>query len=158
MAESRYYAVSSGNGNDGVSHLFPDYIVKTDRPYALALLAAVTNFKRGEGYAWAQENVEIDGEADYTIYATFFESPEFQEERAEMEKRLASLDPETEQDEIEELESELEDFQPDCAWLCFEVFPWDASEDQQARHPLPIYESIEECFGEDCALAKDEAN
>ena len=151
MSEARYYAVSSGNGNDGVSHLFPDYIVRTDRPWALARLAALSTFKKGEGQAWCEENLELDGESDYTIYATLQESPETQDERAEMQERLEALDPETDEDAIEELESEIESFGCGYAWNIFEVFPWDESDTSR-----PIYESLEDAFGEDCALVKEE--
>jgi len=167
----RYYAVSSGNGNDGVSHLYPDYIVKTDRPYALASLAALTTFKKGEGQAWCKENLEIDGEADYTIYATLMESPETQDERDEMQKRCdelrneygaAETDGATEselealQDEITALEDEIEGYGCDYAWNCFEVFPWDDQETPHETSGRPVYDSLEECFGEDCALVKEE--
>jgi len=152
MPKSQYYAVSSGNGNDGVSHLFPDYIVKTDRPWALARLAALSTFKKGEGQTWCEENLKLDGEADYTISAVLYVSPETQKERAEMQDRLDNLDPNTEQDEINELESEIESYGCDYAWNIFEVFPWDET-DSISR---PIYESLEDAFGEDCALVKEE--
>jgi hypothetical protein len=172
MAQARYYAVSSGNGNDGVSHLFPDYIVKTDHPYALARLAALTTFKHGKGQAWCEENLDVDGEAEYTIYATLMESPETQDERDEMQKRCDELrneydeaetagategELEAMQDEITALEDEIEGFGCDTAWQCFEVFPWEQDDDFDARHGArPIYESLEECFGDDVALVKEE--
>lgn len=169
MAQARYYAVSSGNGNDGVSHMFPDYIVKTDRPYALANLAALTTFKAGEGQAWRADNLKIDGESEFTIYATLMESPETQNERADMETRCDELrneygeaeaagatesELEALQDEIAALEDEIEGYGCDTAWQCFEVFPWDESDDKRDR---PVYESLEDAFGDDCALVKEEA-
>ena len=41
----RLYGVSSGNGNDGVSHIFADYYVRTNDPWRLARLAMVSQFK-----------------------------------------------------------------------------------------------------------------
>jgi hypothetical protein len=174
MSETRYYAVSSGNGNDGVSHMFPDYIVKTNRPWALARLAALSTFKKGEGQTWCDENLELDGEADHTIFAVLHESPETQEERAEMETRCEELrkdyaemeandataaELEALQDEITALEDETEGFGCDTAWQIFDVFPYEADENHEARHGTPpTYESLEECFGADCALVQEETD
>ena len=36
-----WYGVSSGNGNNGVSHLYPDYYVRTADPFRLAELASL---------------------------------------------------------------------------------------------------------------------
>ena len=52
MAEAKWYGVSSGDGNNGVSHMFADYYVKTAEPYRLAELAVLTLFKR-EAIDWA---------------------------------------------------------------------------------------------------------
>ena len=73
-ATPRWYGVSSGNGNDGVSHTFPDYFVRTNDPWMLATCALLAEFKP-EGYAWALETAEIDGEAEYTICATVYDPP-----------------------------------------------------------------------------------
>ena len=75
-ATPRWYGVSSGNGNDGVSHTFPDYYVRTSDPWRLAELACVTSFKAGKSREWAKENVEVDGEPDYTLSATIYEGPD----------------------------------------------------------------------------------
>ena len=157
---TRYYVVSSGNGNDGVSHLFPNYIVKTDRPWALARLAALTTFKKGKGQAWCEENLQLDGEAEYTISAVLYESPETQDERAAMQDRAESELRRFEQgepdamteDEIGALESEIEGYGCNYAWNIFEVFPWDET-DSTSR---PVFESLEDAFGADCALVKEE--
>ena len=42
-----WYGVSSGNGNNGVSHLYPDYYVRTADPFRLAELAMVDKFNDG---------------------------------------------------------------------------------------------------------------
>lgn len=73
-ATPRWYGVSSGNGNDGVSHTFPDYYVRTNDPFRLAELAAIGMLNH-KYRSWAKDNVEVDGEADYTISATFIEGP-----------------------------------------------------------------------------------
>lgn len=75
-ATPKWYGVSSGNGNDGVSQLFPDYLVRTADPYRLAELAMVDQFKRGKGMRWAKGHVDVYGEADYTISATILEGPD----------------------------------------------------------------------------------
>ena len=126
LAEAKYYGISTGNGNDGVSQLFPDYIVKTDEPYRLAELAALAQFNAGEGREWAKENWDIDGEAEYTISVTFYESPEQQEERDEAEKRGENTD----------------DYGTDYAWFIVEVYPWEG--DLPERRP--IYDSLADCF------------
>lgn len=75
-ATPAWRGVSSGNGNDGVSHHYPDYYVRTADPYRLAELAMVDRFKAGEGMVWARGAVDVDGERDYTISATIYEGPE----------------------------------------------------------------------------------
>lgn len=70
--QPRLYGVSSGNGNDGVSHMFADYYVTTNDPWRLAKLAMVTQFK--EAYqAKALEECTVDGEAEYTVQAVIYE-------------------------------------------------------------------------------------
>jgi hypothetical protein len=169
MTESRWYGVSSGDGNNGVSHTFADYYVKTDEPWRLAELAALTTFKKGEGVDWARENMAIDGEAEYVIGVTFLESLETQEARDEAQSAVDSAENtieayslgEVDEEELTrlniELESailELDNFEDTGpAWLIFEVFPCDPDEQREGR---PTYESLEEAFGEDCALVASE--
>ena len=43
--EPRWYGVSTGDGNNGVSHMFPDYYVFTDDPWELAERAAQSDLK-----------------------------------------------------------------------------------------------------------------
>ena len=135
MNNTQYYGVSSGDGNNGVSQIFPDYIVKTDEPWQLACLAGLSKFKP-EGQEWAKENMEIDGEAEYSISVTFLESPETQEERQKL---------------MDEAEKNDEDFDADSfgcdyAWLILEVFPWN---DDVKNARRPVYESLEDCFGKE---------
>jgi hypothetical protein len=69
----RWYGVSYGNGNDGVSQSYPSFLVQTDMPWTLARAAMISQWK---DKVWASENVDIDGDEDYTIYATIYEGPD----------------------------------------------------------------------------------
>ena len=109
------YGVSSGDGNNGVSHMFADYYVTTDDPWRLAHLAAITMFEPGY-QLWAKDNVEVDGEAKYTISACFYSLPDD------------------------------EGCDRDYCPLIVEVFP-----DDDPRDGAPVYDSIEDCFGDDAA-------
>jgi len=73
MTEKKTYGVSFGNGNDGVSQLYPNFIVTTDRPFALAKLAMLHRFNNGNSVRWAKRVMDIDGESEYTIYATIYD-------------------------------------------------------------------------------------
>jgi hypothetical protein len=72
--EPRWYGVSFGNGNDGVSQSWPSFAVCTNEPYVLARLCLLGQFSY-QRKPWANENMEVDGEADYTISATLSEGP-----------------------------------------------------------------------------------
>jgi len=77
MSETRLYGVSFGNGNDGVSHMFPDFYVRTDDPWTLARIALVESYAPGSPYyRHAARSVEVNGEADYTVAATLYEGPD----------------------------------------------------------------------------------
>lgn len=119
-SETKWYGVSSGNGNDGVSHMFPDYYVKTNDPWRLAYLAAVTEFK-DEFQQWAKENVEVDGETEYTISASFYSMPD-----------------------------DDENCERDYCPLIIAVFP-ETDNEWFDKREAPKYESIEDCFGDDAA-------
>lgn len=74
-ATPRRYKFSFGNGNDGVSHIFCDGVLRTSDPFRLAELVMLESF--APAYVdWAQENVEVDGEADYTVSATVYDPPD----------------------------------------------------------------------------------
>lgn len=75
MSDIRTYGVSYGNGNDGVSHLYPAFYCRTDRPYDLARLALIT-LVSDVYQVWAKDSLGIDGEADYTISAMLREGPD----------------------------------------------------------------------------------
>ncbi len=73
-ATPRLYAVSYGDGNNGVSHTYYDFSCRTTDSYVLARLAMITAMK-DKSQRWASRNVEVDGEADYTISAMLYDPP-----------------------------------------------------------------------------------
>src|ERR1700680_702081 len=139
IMETKLYGVSTGNGNNGVSHIFADYYVKTDQPWRLAELAALAQFKPGSGMTWAKEHVEIDGEAEYGISAVFYNPPcndtadgEYPETQRcglceETWIGAPSDCPACGSDETESNDENAEDGRNWCdgngAWLIIEVFP-----------------------------------
>lgn len=129
--QARIYGVSYGNGNDGVSQLYPDFYVRTAQPYALALGAMVDQFKP-EFMQQAAEACSVDGEADYTISAMI-------------------LDP-LDEDGAEDGEAWSDH---NGAWKLCEVFPVD---EDDVRDGAPFYESAEDALtAEAWALAQKEA-
>jgi hypothetical protein len=171
----RWYAVSFGNGNDGVSHTFPDYYVRTSDPFRLAAAAMIGNFNKPAGKAFAVENTEVDGEADYTISATILNPPEDEteeEESTEWDCPVCAHCNPADVDSCEECEEERpEDEEEDngswCdangAWLICEVFPVDDSDYDfigllflpfQTVNGRPAYASLSDCFDDaDLTLA-----
>ena len=75
-ATPRLYGVSTGNGNDGVSHIYPSYYVRTVDPWDLARAAMLSEFQEGEGQEWALDAMVVDGEAEYGIFATIYNPPD----------------------------------------------------------------------------------
>ena len=170
-ATPRLYGVSFGNGNDGVSHMFADYYVKTCDPWLLTRAATLGSFKP-EFQPAANEAVEIDGEADYTIYATIYNPEDVDPAEAPSPTyTLSYVCPEygeTWENESADDANELDDcaqcnargIEPDesseneidgddtysaanGAWFICEVFRED-----EPRDGRPIYDSLEDCFGD----------
>jgi len=135
----RWYGVSSGNGNDGVSQMFPDYYVFTSDPWELARLAVVSTFKDGAGKAWCERHLEIDGEADYTIRATIDAPP-------------CDDTPDGEYPDLpdymywEDAEDGRNWSDGNGAWLIFEVFPAEVT-DSDVQYDAPMYEHPLLAFG-----------
>lgn len=129
----RLYGVSSGNGNDGVSHIFADFYVRTNDPWTLAKAAIVAAFKPGAGYAFAMENAEIDGEAEFTITATIMDPPA----------------------EPGEPESESSWSEHNGAWMIYEVFP---AEEDDPRDSIMVYDSLDEALSADVLALVREAD
>lgn len=171
-ATPKWYGVSWGNGNDGVSHMWPDYYVRTDDPWKLAEIAAVSNLK---DRTWAKENVEIDGEADYTITAMFLDPPDDDADDSwyiatAYENGAVLIEDDEDggndgwrylvdgEDASPVYETEAEAARAFCgsngiepgswsesngAWLLCEVFPVDMDEE---RSSAPRYDSLADCF------------
>ncbi len=150
--EAKWYGVSHGDGNDGVSHIFADYYVLTDEPYRLVELAALTSFNP-EYVKWAKENMDVEGDHEFVVSATFFEMPETQEARQELCDAAQAARDVGDEYGADELDEEVDTFGRDYAELIFEVFP---CEPDQQREGCPTYGSLAECFGDDCALVEPE--
>lgn len=131
-ATPRWFGVSFGNGNDGVSHMFPGYYVRCTDPWELARIAMISSFKE-EWQTEAAKTVEVDGEEDYTIFATIYDR----------------LDEEVEYDEDGDCESWSS---INGAWAICEVFPTDDvhfdadANEWYADTNAPLYESMEDAF------------
>jgi hypothetical protein len=125
--EERYYGIATGDGNSGISHSFPEYIVKTNNPWDLAKLAAHAQFKDDPAIQeWVAHNMEIDGDSEYGISVVFPESIEQQEAREEeFERRRAAAE---EAGEEFDPESDYDDWGGDTSWFMVDVFPMEASE------------------------------
>jgi hypothetical protein len=132
----RCYGVSHGNGNDGVSQMHANYYVLTDDPWTLARAAVLAEFKPGRGQAFALAEMQIDGEAEYTISATIYDPPE-----EDAEPR-----------EEEEEEDSGSWSAHNGAWHITEVFP-----EEEPREGVPQYDSLEDAFtAEVLTLAREE--
>ncbi len=128
MTDTRLYGVSSGDGNNGVSRMFADYYVRTNDPWRLAQLAALTEFKP-DWQERAKEALEVDGEDEYTISAVIYNP----------------IDDEDEHEDGDDWCS------VNGAWRIWEVFPED-----EPREGRPMYDSLEDAFGDDIALVPAE--
>lgn len=170
-ATPRWYGVSFGNGNDGVSHMWPNFYVKTCEPWTLAAAAMLSDFKPGEGVAWCAENVQIDGEAEYGISATLYDPPD---DREDYERDLeaaqesvtdarhaaneaadtgddddmmrAEKNLEEATDALETLEEQDPGYwsESNGAWMICEVFQVD-----EPNYRKPVYDSLREAFSAD---------
>lgn len=167
-AMPRWYGVSFGNGNDGVSHAWPNFYVRTCEPFVLVAAALLSDFTPGEGITWAFANMEVDGEADYTVSATIFDPPDdrddygreleaAQEAETDAENALADLAGSDDDNAREQAEQELaeatqaretlEENDPgywseaNGAWMICEVFPVDEPDTRK-----PIYNGLSETF------------
>lgn len=135
--QARLYGVSFGDGNNGVSHIYPAYYVRTAAPYDLALAALLSEFKSGHGQAWAKRHAEVDGESDYTIRATLSCPP--------CEDSNDGEYPELPEDvEYEDAEDGRNWDMHNGAWMICEVFPED-----EPREGVQVYDSLEDALTED---------
>lgn len=76
VAEIRLYGVSTGNGNNGVSQMYANYYVCTNEPWTLARAAAYSCYKP-DAWEFLDNELQVDGDEDYTISATLYEEPGF---------------------------------------------------------------------------------
>lgn len=132
----QWYGVSFGNGNDGVSHTFPNYYVRTADPFRLAAVAMLANFNNAgpEDKRRIIDATEIDGERDYGISAMILNpediEPEADPEDIECDECGAMNNPGD--DSCVQCDADLpeeEDNGSWCdangAWIICEVFPVD---------------------------------
>ncbi len=147
--EPRLYAVSSGNGNDGVSHMFPDYYVMTNDPYRLATLAMVSGFKK-EFKEAALDACEVDGEAGYTVSATIYNPEDVDPSEAPAKECDCGWKEGDDTDHEEDCASLADDDEYESwssvngAWQIIEVFP-----DDEPRDSTMQYDSIEDAFSDE---------
>lgn len=148
MSEARTYGVSYGNGNDGVSQLYPDFYVTTDKPYKLALGAMIDQFKP-DWMARAKEACTVDGEAEFTIYATISDP-------LEDEPEPVAADAESDDDSETVTDDDAGSWSDaNGAWKIAEVFPVAADD---VRDSAPSFDSIEDALSpEALALIADES-
>jgi|SRR5215469_11390825 len=123
----RWYGVSFGDGNDGVSHMFPNYYVFTDMPYDLARIALIASF-REEYQQKAADELDMNGEAEFTISAVIHDPMDWEPEEGD------------------------EEGYPYAAYIC-EVFP---VEEEEIKNTIPGHGSLEACFtAEELKWAED---
>lgn len=168
-AMPRLYGVSYGNGNDGVSHTFANFYVRTCEPYTLAAAAMLSMHDAILDYT--AENLDVDGEAEYGISAMLLNPPDdrvdyesdltaaqecvdiARENLCECEAYGTSVQIEESQDELSEAESALEALENDDpgswsdangAWSICEVFP-----ESDPRSSRWVYDSLADAFSAD---------
>lgn len=150
---TRLYGISTGDGNDGVCHMFPRYYVRTDKPWELARRAAYSEFKP-VAYPFLDDNLEIDGDENHTISAMLYRLP-----------RHRDLTPHDEGECVCPVcEGKNSDDCADCDgsgsyddWageecgeyeFILEVFPVDEADVPTGPYDRPIYNSIDDALGE----------
>jgi hypothetical protein len=148
-ATPQWFGVSSGNGNDGVSHTFADYYVRTCEPYTLAQAAILGMFKP-EGYDWALENSGIDGEAEFGISAVIYDPPEDPADRDHSECENGE-----DCDGCDMCIPEDNSWSAaNGAWMIIEVFP--VTEDDM-RDGRMMYDSLDDALSADVVKLAREA-
>jgi hypothetical protein len=86
----------------------------------------LSEFSDGQGKAWAMDNIDIDGEADYTISAMVLNPP----------------DDETESDDDCDSDDDCGTWSDaNGAWMICEVFP-----DDEPRSGRMVYDSLSDAF------------
>lgn len=120
VAAAAWYSVSLGNGNDGVSRSHPDYYVKTDKPYDLAI-AGLLNTVDADLWDRMQDEVDTHGnEPKWGISATLHEGPNGETEFGAA-WRICEVWPVEAEDLNERLEPDGGQPQHDSLKSCFNV-------------------------------------
>ncbi len=159
-ATPRWYGVSFGNGNDGVSHMYPAYYVKTFDPWTLAAAALIGDMA-SDYHDWASENMDVDGEADYGISAMILNPPDDNSDWRPDHSECGDGEDCEGCPECENQEPDGSWSDANGAWRICEIFPVsddelpDRNSDPWCR---PMYASLENCFGAtapELALARE---
>lgn len=140
-ATPRLYGVSFGNGNNGVSHTYADYYVRTSDPWTLARVAMLESFKRPFWDA-ALSAMDVDGEAEYTISAVIY-NPEDVDSSEAPEADHSLCDDGEDCEGCEHCERDEDDSycSANGAWCICEVFP-----ETDPRDSRMIYDSLDAAF------------
>lgn len=87
------YLYRRGNGNEGN---YTRYIIHTAHPYEALKACVVNDYIASSNRRYIMKNIETDGEAEYSIYATICEGPNGETEfgAAWITAELAPLDEE----------------------------------------------------------------
>lgn len=179
-ATPRWYGVGVGNGNNGVSHLYPSFYCKTNDPWTLARATVLSDFEPAFQQA-ALNALNLEGEAEYTVSATIYNPEDVDPSEApdtiylhsyvcpecehawqcEGDESATQHCPDcgtlnVESDECEEQERDGDDSycSANGAWMIVEVFPLG---DDAEFTSAPEYDSLEDCFDANVlALARED--
>lgn len=138
-ATPRLYGVSFGNGNDGVSHSYPQYYVRTNEPFVLASAALLGAFKPDYQHL-VDDEMEVDGETEFTITATLYNPLS---DTTKSENSLPDDDVPDDGDESEDDGGSWCD--ANGAYMIVEVFRVDSAD---VRDSCPLYDSLSDCFAD----------
>lgn len=153
--EPRLYGVSIGDGNNGVSHTFADYYVRTADPDLLVVAAAYDEYKP-KAWDFLDSELEIAEEAEYTRTVWLYDEPDFELLPATCPSCMGSgfnvyddAEPCPECEGSGVVPDEDDEIRP--AAFILEVFPED-----NPRESRPIYDSIEDALSAE-AIARAKA-
>lgn len=162
--EVRLYGVTFGNGNDGVSHMFPSYYVRTNDPWMLINCAVLASFTR-EGWDFVIENLDVEGDSDYTISGVIYDPPSDEQDVDVLENDDGLFYTDEFDNEFFDTEDEARDYYLENtpswsagngAWFIAEVF-WEVED--EIRCGIKVYDSIEDAYlDETIKKAKEDMN
>ncbi len=136
----RMYGVSIGNGNDGVSHTYANYYVRTCDPWSLAYAATLSEFSQGVGWDFALSEVFIDGDRDFCIRACILNPPDDAADSADHDPA------ECDDEDCEECATinegnDMSWSDANGAWFLLDVFP-----ESDPRDGVMVYDSLSEAY------------